>query len=136
MSLGNPAAVGTESVAQENAPNKPVHLIFLCGGLLLFYLLKWTTDWIWGYFTRAPSEFWITVMSASVALIAGVYLYRKESVYTLAHEIAAELKKVAWPSSKEVKQATIVVIVMTVISAIILGAFDYVWANLTKIIYG
>ena len=23
---------------QENAPNKPVHLMFLCGGLLLFYL--------------------------------------------------------------------------------------------------
>lgn len=123
-------------MAQENAPNKPVHLIFLCGGLLLFFILKWTIDWIWGYFTRAPSEFWITVMSASAALIAGVYFYRKESVYTLVNEIAAELKKVAWPSSKEVKQATIVVIVMTVISAIILGAFDYVWANLTKIIYG
>jgi preprotein translocase SecE subunit len=123
-------------VAQENAPNKPVHLIFLCGGLLLFYLLKWTVDWIWGYFTRAPSEFWITVLSAAVALVTGVYLYRHERVNTLANEVAAELKKVAWPSSKEVKQATIVVIVMTVISAIILGVFDYIWANLTNIIYG
>lgn len=123
-------------MAQDNAPNKPVHLMFLCGGLLLFYVLKWTVDWIWGYFTRAPSEFLITLISAIVALFAGVALYRNERVNTLANEVAAELKKVAWPSAKEVKQATIVVIVMTVISAVILGVFDYIWANLTNIIYG
>lgn len=123
-------------MAQENAPNKPVHLIYLCGGLLTFFLLKWTIDWIWGYFTKAPSEFWITLMSGSAALVAGIYFYRHERVYTVVNEIAAELKKVAWPSSKEVKQATVVVIVMTVISAIILGVFDYIWANLTKVIYG
>ena len=123
-------------MAQENAPNKPVHLMFLCGGLLMFYLLKWTIDWIWGYFTSAPSEFWITLISGVVALFVGVSLYRNERVNTLANEVSAELKKVAWPSSKEVKQATIVVIVMTLISAIILGVFDYVWANLTDIIYG
>lgn len=110
--------------------------MFLCGGLLLFYVMKWTIDWIWGYFTRAPSEFLITLISAAVALVAGVTLYRNERVNTLANEVAAELKKVAWPSSKEVKQATIVVIVMTVISATILGVFDFVWANLTDFIYG
>lgn len=123
-------------MAQENAPNKPVHLIYLCGGLLLFFLLKWTIDWVWGYFTRVPSEFWITIMSASAALMGGVYFYRNEKVYTVVNEIAAELKKVAWPSAKEVKQATIVVLIMTVISASILGVFDYIWANLTKVIYG
>ena len=26
---------------QENAPNKPVHLMYLCGAVLLFYLLQW-----------------------------------------------------------------------------------------------
>lgn len=123
-------------MAQENAPNKPVHLIYLCGGLLLFFLLKWTIDWVWGYFTRVPSEFWITIMSATAALIGGIYFYRNEKVYTVVNEIAAELKKVAWPSAKEVKQATIVVLIMTVISASILGFFDYIWANLTKVIYG
>ena len=110
--------------------------MFLCGGLLMFFLLKWTIDWIWGYFTSAPSEFWITLISGVVALFVGVSLYRNERVNTLANEVSAELKKVAWPSPKEVKQATIVVIVMTLISAIILGVFDYVWANLTDIIYG
>lgn len=123
-------------MAQENVPNKPVHLMYLSGGLLLFYLLKWTVDWIWGYFTRTPSEFYITIGSALVALSVGLYLYRHERIYTLADEVAAELKKVAWPTATEVKQATIVVIVMTIISALILGFFDLVWANITDRIYG
>lgn len=123
-------------MAQENAPNKPVHLMFLCGGLLLFYLLKWSIDWIWGYFTRAPSELIITLIAATAALVTGVLTYRNERIHTLANEVAAELKKVAWPGAKEVKQATAVVIVMTLISAGILGVFDYVWANVTDFIYG
>ncbi len=110
--------------------------MFFCGGLLLFYLLQWTVDWIWGYFSMAPSEFYITLGSAVVALLAGIYMYRHERIYTLANEVASELKKVAWPNAKDVKQATIVVIIMTIISATILGIFDLVWANITDFIYG
>lgn len=109
--------------------------MYFTGGLLLFYLLQWTVDWIWGYFTRTPNEFYITVGSAVVALVTTISLYRNERVYTLANEIAAELKKVAWPGAKEVRQATIVVIVMTLISASILGLFDFAWANITDRIY-
>lgn len=110
--------------------------MFLCGGLLLFYLLQWSTDWIWGYFTRSPSELYITVGSAIVALATGIYMYQHERVYTLADEVASELKKVAWPNAKDVRQATIIVIIMTIISASILGLFDLVWANITDFIYG
>jgi preprotein translocase subunit SecE len=120
----------------DNAPNKPVHLVFLGGGLLLFYLLKWTTDWVWGYFTRAPNEFYVTAASALAALIVGISLYRNERTYDLVNEVTAELKKVSWPTGKEVKAATIVVIVMTIISAIILGFFDFIWSNVTQFIYG
>jgi len=51
-------------------------------------------------------------------------------------EVWSELKKVSWPTGKEVKAATIVVIVMTIISAIILGFFDFIWSNVTQFIYG
>ena len=62
--------------------------------------------------------------------------YRNDRVYTLANEVASELKKVTWPSAKEVRTATIVVIVMSVISALILGFFDLIWSNLTELVYG
>lgn len=123
-------------MAQEHAPNKPVHLIYLCGGLLAFVLLKWTGDWIWGYFTRTPDELLVTIFAAIGALIAGIYYYRKEDTYNLVNEVATELKKVTWPSPQEVKMSTIVVIFMTILSAVILGFFDLVWSKVTQLIYG
>ena len=121
---------------QENAPNKPVHLIYLCGGVLLFYILQWGIDWIWGYFGSAPSEFRITLIAAVVALFVGISLYRNDRIYALANEVATELKKVTWPTAKEVRTATSVVIIMAIVSAVILGVFDMVWSKLTDLIYG
>ena len=121
---------------QENAPNKPVHLMYLCGAVLLFYVLQWTIDWIWGYAGTPPSEFKITLLSGVVAVIAGVVCYRNDRVFTLANEVAGELKKVTWPTAKEIRTATTVVIVMSIIAAVILGVFDFVWSNLTELVYG
>lgn len=123
-------------MAQENAPNKPVHLVYMFGGVLLFYLMKWTADWIWGYFTRTPSQVTITTFSAAIALCTGIALYRHEPTYALVNEVCAELKKVTWPTAKEVKAATIVVVIMTIVSAGVLGLFDMVWSNVTEFIYG
>ena len=123
-------------MAQDNAPNKPVHLIYLCGAVLLFYLLQWSIDWVWGYFGTAPSESKMSMMAAVGAVVAGVALYRNDRIYQLASEVSAELKKVTWPTAKEVRTATTVVIVMAIVSAVILGVFDLVWSNLTELVYG
>jgi len=123
-------------VAQENAPNKPVHLIYLCGAVLLFYLLQWSIDWVWGYFGTSPSEFKMSLIAAIGAVALGVSLYRNDRVYHLANEVSSELKKVTWPTAKEVRAATIVVIVMAVTSAVILFLFDLVWSGLTDLVYG
>ena len=121
---------------ETNAPNKPVHLIFLIGVVVAFYVLQWSIDWIWGYFGTPPSEFRITVVSAVIATVAGVIMYRSDKYYYLANEVASELKKVTWPTAKEIRTATFVVVVMAIVSAIILGFFDLVWSNLTELVYG
>lgn len=123
-------------MAQENAPNKPVHLIYLCGAVLLFYLLQWSIDWIWGYFATSPSESRVSMIAAIGAFVIGVTLYRNDRVYELANDVASELKKVTWPTAKEVRTATTVVVVMAVVSAVILGLFDIVWSKLTELVYG
>lgn len=123
-------------MAQENAPNKPVHLIYLCGAVLLFYVLQWSIDWVWGYFGTAPSEFKMSLIAAVGAVVAGIAVYRNDRVYHLANEVSGELKKVTWPTAKEVRSATTVVIVMAIVSALILGVFDLVWSNLTDLVYG
>ena len=121
---------------QENAPNKPVHLMYLVGAVIMFYLLQWTIDWVWGFFAAAPSDFKISLMAAAGATIASIILYRNEQIFTLANEVSSELKKVTWPTAKEVQQSTLTVIVMAIISALILGFFDFVWSNLTELVYG
>ena len=121
---------------QENAPNKPVHLIFLVGAVILFYLLQWSIDWIWGYFGTSPSDFKISLMAAVAAVVIGVTAYKNDRVYHLANEVATELKKVTWPTAKEVRTSTITVIAMALISAVILFCFDFVWSSLTDKIYG
>ncbi len=121
---------------ETNAPNKPVHLIFLCGVVVAFYLLQWSIDWIWGYFGTPPSDFNISLFSAIAATVAGIVMYRSDKYYGLANEVSSELKKVTWPNAKEVRTATVVVIIMAIISALILGLFDIVWSNLTELVYG
>jgi preprotein translocase subunit SecE len=121
---------------QDNAPNKPVHLIYLCGGVFLFYVFQWSIDWVWGYFGTPPSEIKTSLFAALAAFAIGTTLYRSDRIYTLANEVASELKKVTWPTAKEVRVATITVIVMAIVSAIILGIFDFIWSNLTELVYG
>ena len=121
---------------QENAPNKPVHLIYLVGTVIVFYLLQWSIDWIWGYFATPPSDFKISLIAAISATVIGIGFYKNDRYYSLANEVATELKKVTWPTAKEVRTATIVVIVMAIVSALILGLFDFVWSNLTELVYG
>lgn len=123
-------------MAQENAPNKPVHLIYLCGAALLFYLIQWSIDWIWGYFGTSPSESKMAMIAAVVATAVAIVAYRNDRVYHLANEVTSELKKVTWPSAKEVRSATVVVMVMAIVSAVILFLFDLVWTNLTELVYG
>jgi preprotein translocase subunit SecE len=124
------------STTTENAPNKPVHLIYLVGAVILFFLLQWSIDWIWGYFAPAPSDSKISLAAAVLATFTAITLYRNDRMYGLANEVATELKKVTWPNAKEVRSATIIVIIMSILSALILGFFDFVWSHLTELVYG
>jgi len=121
---------------QEEGPNKAVHMMFLSGGLILFFILNWTVEWIGGYFVRNPNDFMVNGIAFVIALTAGIWLYRNDRVYGLASEVASELKKVTWPTKKETQVGTMVVILMVIVSAIILGLFDAVWSTLTDTIYG
>ena len=122
---------------QENAPNKPVHLMYLVGAVILFYLLQWSIDWVWGTFTPStPSDFKISLAAAIGATIVGIVTYRNDRIYHLANEVASELKKVTWPTAKETRRSTMTVIFMAILSALILFTFDLVWSGITERVYG
>ncbi len=59
-----------------------------------------------------------------VALVLFATLQFNKQFLTWADEVIAEIKKVVWPSVKDTRGMTIVVIVMVFISSIIISVFD------------
>lgn len=41
----------------------------------------------------------------------------------------AELKKVVWPTPRQAANLTVVVIIFSIIVAIIVGGFDFIWRS-------
>src|SRR3954452_21116801 len=126
-----PALPGETETDQNMGPNKFVHLTFALAGLLVAFVLSRTTDWAWSYFAK-PNDLAINGLALLVAGTAAVAAYRNERVYTSVVDVTRELEKVTWPTRKETSAATIVVIVMVLISAIILSSFDVLWSKLTS----
>ena len=57
-------------------------------------------------------------------------------VKEFAQEVLAEFRKVTWPSRQELINSTVVVIVVTVVLAVFLGAVDIVLARVVERILG
>jgi preprotein translocase subunit SecE len=74
---------------------------------------------------------WSTLIGLLLAVVAAFILWRKPKTHDGSLEIAAELRKVSWPSLAETRAATIAVIVASLVSAVLLGLFDVLWQFLT-----
>ena len=51
-------------------------------------------------------------------------------------ETRAELRKVSWPTRKQATNLTLIVLAVTVAMAIFLGAVDFLFANLLRLLVG
>jgi preprotein translocase subunit SecE len=114
---------------------KWVHVMFALAGIILAWLLSKCGDWVWSYFGK-PNELYVGLASVAVASVATYIAWKNEEVFTLANEVTTELRKVTWPTRRETLNSTIVVIMTTIISSLLLGFFDAVWAWATRMIYG
>lgn len=74
---------------------------------------------------------WCTVIGLALAAGVALWLWLTPKTHDVSLEIAAELRKVSWPSMPETRAATIAVIVASIIAAVLLGLFDVVWQFLT-----
>jgi preprotein translocase subunit SecE len=120
---------------------KYVHLTFVAGAVVGGWLLTNIVNSIWTSLNLA----WVEVPAPNLALsfvIGGgtilavtLYLWRHPKINRLVVEIVTELSKVTWPTRKELSSSTIVVVVVSVIAALILGAFDAFWSWATSFIY-
>ena len=115
--------------------NRWVHLMFFGGGAVVAYVLIQAVDWVWGYWAKPP-ELYVDAIALSAAATATLIAWKHPTVFSLASEVALELKKVTWPTRQETKWATVVVLITVAIAAIILSLYDIVWSWLTGWVYG
>lgn len=65
------------------------------------------------------------MLPAAVGIILFFTFYFNKRIMTWSDEVVMEIKKVVWPSSKDVKAMTIAVLIMVVISSFIIMGFDF-----------
>jgi len=75
-------------------------------------------------------------MSPGGRSVAKVSVMSDNPVVRYLRETRAELSKVSWPTRQEATNLTIIVLATVVVSSIILGSFDYVFAQLFVLILG
>lgn len=107
-------------------------IIAVLGWLVLNNLLRSVA----GYFDfYAYGNYIETIVRlAPMALGIGLFfgLYRNTTSYNYMSEVIAELKKVTWPTSKDVSAATVAVIIAVLISAVLLFLFDSIWSYMIQ----
>jgi len=120
----------------ENQHQKWVTLSYLAiAALLAFVALQLGQKLVGAYDLEARvrnAELMIRGFSVFAGLLLFVALYRSEQATQFMTEVVVELSRVTWPTQKETSAATILVIVMVVISGLFLGFLDYLWTVILK----
>ena len=122
-------------------PKRMVGIFFVLAALALGFFLESLLGVLFTYARWSDPEIFgekwtiTTVIGFAVAALGAVVAWRAPRAQTVSLEVAAELKKVTWPTLRETRAATVAVLVATAIAAVILGVFDWVWAAISSRIY-
>jgi preprotein translocase subunit SecE len=122
----------------ENQYQKWVNLSYLALAALVGYLVFAFAHQIAGVYDMETRFKDIDLIIRGVSLVAAALvffiLFRHEQANTFMNEVVTELSRVTWPTQKETSSATIVVIIMVLISGVVLGFLDYLWTRLLQLI--
>lgn len=72
-------------------------------------------------------------LPVAVGLAVFLTLFLNKKIHTWADEAVTEVRKVVWPSRKDVTAMTTVVCVMVVVAGIGFGIFDFLASQLIKV---
>ncbi len=114
-----------------------VNFCYFVGTIVIFYVLGKLLHQFWGQFgfrdRLLVGQFGIPWAIALVVTgLIVVIALRNEKVNPFLVEVVAELREVTWPTGQEVRSHTKVVILTVIVLALVLGAFDVLWAKVSK----
>ncbi len=101
-------------------------LVALVVHLLLQFLAQ-----SFSFFTRIESnELLSNGLPVGIGILTFVSLQWNKTVVNYSEGVVSELLKVVWPSRKDTGLMTIVVVITLIISGVVIGAYDTIWAYL------
>ena len=117
-----------------------VQFAFIGMALLMFWFIDHLASDLSAFTAQkldlsTPNPNIVTGASALVSILLAAWMYRNENTNRFSREVAVELSHVTWPSRQETWSNTLVVIIVSAIAAVILGAFDAAWSAVTDLIY-
>lgn len=59
---------------------------------------------------------------------------KKSGIISFFGGVKAEVKKITWPSATETKKTFIAALLFTLVYAVLVGGFDYIFQNLFELI--
>lgn len=112
-------------------------VIAILGGLFLEHLFSLIFGLAGWHDVQILGEAWTltTLLGFVGAFGAAIAIGMNEGMREVSFEVVSELRKVTWPTLTETRAATVAVLVTTAVVAVILGGFDFLWAEVTKLIY-
>lgn len=120
----------------ESQHQKWVNLSYLAIAILFGYLIFSFAGKIVGTYDLEARIRNIELILRGVAVVSGALLflglYRNDQANQFMNEVVVELSRVTWPTQKDTSSATMIVIIMVVISGMVLGFLDYCWIQLLK----
>ena len=124
-----------------NKLSKYVNALFLAAGALAWLITQHYAAVFVGYFQLArkigaASDVIQHLVPLLVGLGVFVFLFRNKTSVEFTSDAVAELTRVTWPTKKEVRLGTIVVIITVILAGIILGGIDLAFGAIIRSILG
>ncbi len=113
---------------------RPSRQIALC---VVTSCLAWLTIQIASIFVaRQAGIFWLSlcITASVVSVLVSMLILEKPKFSDFLISVQSEIDKVTWPSTAEVKRATLVVLVLIISMACVMFLFDLVWQWVFQVI--
>ena len=124
-----------------NRYQKYVNALFIAGGLVVWLIAKHYTSVIIGYFQLgrklgSGADFIYHGVPFALGVITFAVLRANTSSLTFTSDAVSEMTKVSWPTPKEARLGTIVVIITVLLAGIVLGFVDLGFTAIIRALIG
>jgi preprotein translocase subunit SecE len=121
----------------EKSNESLVSTAFAMFGILIYFIVSVLLEVLAGTFGIVARFRNMEVVQhglpVAVGFIVFLYLFMNKKTHTWADECIGEVRKVVWPTRKDVMAMTMVVCVMVVFAGVSFGIFDFFASQLIKL---